>query len=161
MYPRIAEPADFENITALINLAFQVERFFIDGDRITAGAVRELAAQGQFLVMEDSGGLAGCIYVESRGERGYLGLLSVDPSRQRSGLGSQLVFWAEEHCRSAGCRFVDLRIVNLREELPAFYRRLGYRETGAAAFTPGIATKRPCHFIEMSKALDRTAEAAV
>lgn len=161
MHQRVAEPADFENITALINLAFQVERFFIDGDRITIGAVRELSAKGKFIVMEDSGGLAVCIYVEAKGERGYLGLLSVDPSRQRSGLGRQLVLGAEEHCRGAGCRFVDLRIVNLREELPAFYRRLGYRETGTAAFTPGIVTKRPCHFIEMSKALDRTAEAAV
>jgi hypothetical protein len=31
---RIAEASDEEAITALVNLAFQVERFFVDGDRI-------------------------------------------------------------------------------------------------------------------------------
>jgi hypothetical protein len=30
----IAEPADLEAVTALINLAFRVERFFIDTDGI-------------------------------------------------------------------------------------------------------------------------------
>ncbi|HLG98796.1 MAG TPA: GNAT family N-acetyltransferase [Bryobacteraceae bacterium] len=156
---RIAEPADLDAVTALINLAFEVERFFIEGDRISLETVRDLAAKGNFILLEDTHGLAGCIYVELRDRRAYLGLLSVDPSRQRSGIGSRLVHAAEEHCRAAGCRFVDLRIVNLRQELPPFYRRLGYRETGTAPFTPGIVTKLPCHFIEMTKPLDRAAEA--
>ena len=32
----------------------------------------------------DEGGLAGCVYLELRGERAYLGLLSVDPARQKA-----------------------------------------------------------------------------
>ncbi len=157
---RIAEPADLEAITALINLAFQVERFFVDRDRIDTEAVRDLAAKGQFILFADGEGLAGCVYVEIKGERGYVGLLSVDPGRQRAGLGSALMQAAEEHCRKSGCRFADLRIVNIRRELPEFYRRLGYLETGSAPFTAGIVTKIPCHFVEMTKALDRASEAA-
>ncbi len=97
--------------------------------------------------------LVGCVYVELRGERAYLGLLSVDPKRQKSGLGSALMNAAEEYCANEGCRFMDLRIINLREELPIFYRNRGYVETGTAPLTPGLQPKLPCHFVEMSKAL--------
>ena len=157
---RLAEPADLEAVTGIINVAFRVERFFIERDRIDIAAVREFAAKGKFLLVYTPDGLAGCVYVEIKGERAYVGLLSVDPSRQRSGIGAALMNAAEEHARKAGCRFVDLRIVNLRAELPAFYDRLGYRKTGTSTFTPGIVTKLPCHFIEMTKALDRASEAA-
>ncbi len=69
------------------------------------------------------------------------------------GFGRRLIAAAEEFCRDAGCRFMDLRIVNLREELPAYYTKLGYAETGASAFPAEVQTKLPCHFIEMSKIL--------
>lgn len=157
---RIAAPADLEAVTALINVAFKVERFFIVGDRINLEGVRELAKKGQFILLEDHAGLAGCVYVEIKGERAYIGLLSVNPERQRSGIGSRLMQAGEDHGREAGCRFVDLRIVNIRAELPGFYARLGYRETGTAPFTPEIVTKLPCHFVEMTKALERASEAA-
>jgi N-acetylglutamate synthase-like GNAT family acetyltransferase len=150
---RIAEPADIEALTRLINVAFSVERFFIEGDRINSEAVRNLMGTGQFLIAEDNDGAAACIYVEPRGERAYLGLLSVDPSRQRSGLGSRLVAAAEENASASGIHYMDLRIVNLRTELPEFYRRLGYLVTGTSPFPPEATTKQPCHFINMSKAL--------
>jgi hypothetical protein len=48
---------------------------------------------------------------------------------------------------------MDLQIVNLREELPAFYRKLGYEETGTAPFPTDVVTKLPCQFVKMSKVL--------
>jgi N-acetylglutamate synthase-like GNAT family acetyltransferase len=154
---RIAEPADIEALVRLINAAFLVERFFIEGDRINAAAARKLMAAGQFLIAEDvaygDDGISGCVYVEPRGDRAYLGLLSVNPSRQRSGLGSRLVVAAEDHARASGIHYMDLRIVNLRQELPDFYRRLGYVVTGTSSFSPDVTTKQPCNFINMSKAL--------
>jgi hypothetical protein len=60
---------------------------------------------------------------------------------------------AEDHCRRAGCSWVDLYVVNLREELPLFYSRLGYFENGALPFPSGVTTKLPCHFVRMTKAL--------
>ncbi len=150
---RCAQAADAEAIVVLINLAFQVERFFIEGDRIGFGEVRDLLRKGEFLLEEDEGALTGCVYVEPRGERAYLGLLSVDPARQGSGVGSRLVAAAEEYCRVRGSRFMDLQIVNLREELPEFYRRRGYVAAGAAPFPAGVPTKLPCHFVKMSKPL--------
>jgi len=149
----IGEPGDIEALTRLINAAFSVESFFIEGDRINSEAVSNLMASGQFLVAQDDDGIAACVYVEPRGERAYLGLLSVDPSRQRSGLGSRLVGAAEDHARAGGICYMDLRIVNLRLELPEFYRRLGYLVTGTSPFPPEATTKQPCHFINMSKPL--------
>jgi len=109
--------------------------------------------RGQFLLAEDSGALTGSVYVEQRGERAYLGLLSVDPTLQGSGIGSALMNAAENHCSKLGCRFMDLRIVNLRTENHAFYRRRGYVETGTEPFPPDLTSKIPCHFVNMSKSL--------
>jgi predicted N-acetyltransferase YhbS len=150
---RKAEPAEADAIAGLINRAFAVERFFVDGDRTSPQKVRELFGTGSFLVAEDGDGLVGCVYVERRGERGYVGLLSIDPTRQRSGLGSRLMAAAEDHARKAGCQAVDLRVVNLRQELPGFYHRLGYTETGAEPFPPDAKPKLPCHLVTMSKLL--------
>jgi len=155
---RVAKGCDIEPITDLINTAFAVERFFIDGDRIDAEKVRDLFGKGKFLLAEDAAGLAGCVYLELRGERGYLGLLSVEPDRQQAGLGRRLAIAAEEHLRAAGCLAIDLAVVNLRPELVPFYTRLGYRETGVAPFPPEKSTKLPCHFITMAKSLEDTSE---
>jgi GNAT superfamily N-acetyltransferase len=97
--------------------------------------------------------LDGCVYVELRGERSYLGLLSVDPMSQQGGLGSRLMSEAEEYCRERGSRGMDILIVSLREDLPSFYKKRGYVENGTSPFPPDVPTKIPCHFINMSKSL--------
>ena len=150
---RAGELKDADAITGLVNDAFRPERFFIDGDRTNPENVRELINKGKFLLAEDGESIVGCVYVEPRGEHWYLGLLSVDPSRQGGGLGSLLMTAAEEHARSAGALVMDLRIINLRTDLPGFYRRLGYEETGTAPLQADASVKQPCHFIQMSKKL--------
>jgi GNAT superfamily N-acetyltransferase len=110
----------------LINVAFRAaESFFVDGDRITPRILRPMLEKGNFLLAEDAAGLLGCVYIELQGERAYFGLLAVDPARQNRGLGQRLIDEAENHARAAGCRVMDLRIVNLHHELPPFYQRLG------------------------------------
>lgn len=151
---RIAAPVDAAKITGVINAAFHIaEVFFVDGPRISQAEVEQLLVKGAFLLAEAGDRLNGCVYVELRGERSYLGLLSVDPTYQKGGLGSLLMLEAEKHCRERGSQFMDIVIVNLRDELPAFYRRRGYVETGTTPFPEDIETKVPCHFINMTKAL--------
>jgi len=151
---RVAKLADAEAISTLINSAFRAaESFLFDRDRINLESVQSLLETGRFLVADDGGVLAGCVYLERRGEGAYLGLLSVDPHRQKAGVGSKLMKAAEDYCVDTGCRFVELQIVNLRRELPDFYRRRGYVVTGTAPFTPGHDPKLPCHFIKMAKPL--------
>jgi GNAT superfamily N-acetyltransferase len=151
---RRAESADAENIASLVNIAFRPERFFIDGDRTNPEKVRALLPKGKFLLSEEGSSLIGCVYAELRGERGYFGLLAVDPARQRAGIGARLIEAAEDYCRSAGCRFMDLTMVNLRKELPEYYRRRGYTESGTLPFPDEQhPPKVPCHLVRMSKPL--------
>jgi len=151
---RWAESADVDNIARLVNSAFRVERFFIDADRTNPEKVRALLDKGKFLLIEEDGMLVASAYTELRGERGYFGLLAVDPTRQRAGLGSRLIDAAEEHCRAAGCRFMDLTTVNLRKELPGYYRQRGYAENGTLPFPEDqYPPKMPCHLVKMSKPL--------
>ena len=139
---------------AVTNSAFRIaEDFFSFEDRTTLEEIERLFTTGTFLVAEIDRVLAGCVYVELRGDRSFLGLLSVDPSQQQRGLGSLLMTAAENHCRELGSQFMDIYIVNLRTELASFYKRRGYVETGTLPFPPDVQTKHPCHFITMAKPL--------
>ena len=159
---RIANREDAERITTVINSAFRrAEEFFIDRDRIDVESVLHFLDTGEFLLAECEGTLLGCVYVEARPihdghpgeERAYLGLLAVDPEHQQAGLGSILMDAAEDYCRGQGARFMDIKVVNLRKELPDYYHRRGYIETGTSPFPADLETKLPVHFIDMSKPL--------
>jgi GNAT superfamily N-acetyltransferase len=148
---RVAQTADVEALATLVNSAFRVELPFIEGDRINPDGVRAYMEKGKFLLAEDAAGLAGCVYVELRADRGYLGLLGVEPARQGTGLGRKLMDASENYFRQAACVAVDLRVISPRTPLPSFYRHLGYAETGTAPFAPDAPVKVPCHYILMSK----------
>lgn len=150
---RKAEPRDIESVTALVNDAFRIERFFVEGDRTNPDNVRAMMDKGEFLLLEADDELIACVYVELRGAAGYFGMLAVAAAQKGKGLGRLLVKEAEDYCRAASCAEMELLIVNLREELPGFYERLGYRAVGTQPFTPGIAIKQPCHFVKMTKPL--------
>jgi GNAT superfamily N-acetyltransferase len=150
---RSAELADAPVIAHLVNTAFRPERFFIDADRTDPEKVSVLLQKGKFLMLFEDEELAGCVYTEIRGERGYFGLLAVDPGRQRSGIGARLIEAAERECRAAGCRFMDLTFVNVRKELPAYYKRFGYEEAGTLPFPADQVVKIPVQLVRMSKPL--------
>ena len=148
-----ATAADIPGIVRVINAAYEVEKYFVAGDRTDGESVARLMTTGVFLIERDGNGeLAGCVYVERRGSRGYLGMLAVDPSQQNAGLGRRLVDAAEEWARNGGCDVMDIRVVNLRTELLPFYRKLGYMERGSEAVDDPRALQ-PFHFVLMSKIL--------
>jgi GNAT superfamily N-acetyltransferase len=150
---RFGEPADTDALVALINLAFRPERIAIEGDRINAEKLQPFLTNGKFLVLEDGEGLAGCVYAEVRGSRGYIGLLSLRPTLRGRGLGRRLMALAEEYLANASCEAVDLRTISARTDLVPMYKHLGYQETGTTPMPPEIPLKIPCHFINMSKPL--------
>jgi predicted N-acetyltransferase YhbS len=141
-------------LARIINDAFVVEAFFKIGDRTSADEISELMkAGGEFLVLEDAGTLVGCVYLKCAAGRGYFGMLSIDPARQHQGLGPRLIEAVETRARELGCRFMDIHIVNLRDELPGYYRRFGYMENGTLPFSDPERSNQPCYFIVMSKPL--------
>jgi GNAT superfamily N-acetyltransferase len=139
----------------IINAAFAVETF-LDGTRTDEVRFEEYKKSGEFLVAEDgSGKIVASIYIELRGDRGYFGMLAVDPTQQGRGLARLMIEAAEDHCRECGCKQMDINVLSLRPELPPFYRKLGYAETGTEEFRPSRPLKGgvECHAILMSKPL--------
>ena len=150
----IASPEDVGDLLPVINTAYEVEKFFVEGDRTNEATIRRMMSAGVFLTARDeSGRLEGCVYVELRGDRGYFGMLSVDPSRQGRGVGRRLIDAAEDYARANGCTAMDIRVVNLRTELPPFYRKLGYVETGDVEPASDPRALQPFYFVRMSKSL--------
>ena len=150
---REAGPTDADALVQLINAAYRVEDFFKIGDRIDATEVHEKLQQGRFLLLEDDRGLVGCVHIQVAGTVGHIALLSIDPSRQKQGLGAQLIAIAETACWDQGCREMEIEVVNLRTELPPYYRKFGYAEVGKRSFPDSERTSQPCHFIVMRKPL--------
>ena len=157
---RTATSREAPVLARIINDAFVVEAFFKIGDRTSADEISVLMnAGGEFLVVEnaesgtETGTMCGCVYLKCSGDRAYFGMLSIDPVNQRRGLGRRLIDAVEARARERGCRGMDIHIVNLREELPAYYRSLGYEETGTLPFSDPERASRPCFFIVMSKSL--------
>ena len=151
---RPASEEDVPALARLINAAFVVEQVVFDGNRVDDLGVRAYMSGGTFLVAEDYDGLAGCVYIETHGDRSYLGLLSVQPRRQGAGLGRQLVAAAENLARESGSHVMDLRVISARgDQLLPFYQRLGYEVVRTEPFRADLVTKVPSHYILMSKPL--------
>jgi GNAT superfamily N-acetyltransferase len=151
---REAVSKDVEALRRLINAAFVVEQVVFAGDRIDDLGVRGYMSRGTFLVAEDSGPLAGCVYIETGDERSYLGLLAVQPARQSMGLGRQLIGAAENLARESGSRVMYLRVISARgERLLPFYQRLGYQFVRTEPFPADLVAKVPAYYILMSKPL--------
>lgn len=155
-YIRPAVPADQPRLIPLINEAFAVAEPFMSGPRTDPERLAEVMRKGTILVAEDAAGrLLASVYTEVRGERGYLGMLAVDRTHQRSGLGRRMMQAAEDQLRAQGCVAADITVLSVRTELPPLYRKLGYVETGTEVFEyphplkDGLET----HLVVMSKAL--------
>ena len=76
-----------------------------------------------------------------------LNAASADVSSQ--GLGALMMDAAERRCRQQGDEAIEIRVVNLRTELPPFYLSRGFVETGVEAFEDPRLFK-PAHFITMT-----------
>jgi N-acetylglutamate synthase-like GNAT family acetyltransferase len=156
---RRARERDIPALVQLINHAYEIEAFFVSGDRTDVAEVAELYAAGDFFVLDGApdAPLVGCVYVAARPDaRAYLGLLSVEPGAQKAGVGRRLVEVAETHARGLGARFMELRVVDVREELPVWYEKLGYKMTGEEEAVPPQKVDRftrPIRFLCMEKTL--------
>jgi len=150
---RRATPDDAASLAELVNDAYRVERFFVDGDRTNAAELVEMMRAGVFLVLEEAQGLAAAVYLERTDTAIYFGMLSVRANLRGLGLGTRLVRIAEAMGEALGARECTLKIVNLREELGRWYKSLGYRDAGTSPYVAHRPVKQPCHFIEMYKPL--------
>ncbi len=150
---REASRADIPQLVPLINRAFAVTRAFRRGARSNPEQIQQMMGEGKFLLLGSQEDPVACVYLRFTGERAYLGTLSVDPARQKQGIGTRMMRYAENYCRSAGCKAIDIRIVNVRTELPGIYHKFGFVESGTQSAEAIMDATQPIHFITMAKEL--------
>ena len=110
------------------------EADLLEGQRTDLDALdATLADPAQhLLVLRDHDELRACVVLADKGAGlAYLGLLTVDPSRQSAGLGRLILAAAEDHgaAHFAATR-IEMTVIAQREELIAWYERRGYARTG-------------------------------
>ena len=116
---------------------------------IPTGSGRSSSRLGHGCLRPRRGGaLIGCCHIEARTEgEAYLGLLSVRPGLQRQGVGRAMVARAEREARARwGGEQMRMRVIRQREDLIAWYERLGYRRNGETIpfpyDAPGVIARR-------------------
>ncbi|MFI5763512.1 GNAT family N-acetyltransferase [Streptomyces sp. NPDC051563] len=139
---RSAVEADIPALVALVESAYRgdasrggwtTEADFLDGQRTDAEDVARIVAhpEGMLLVAERDGGIVSCCHLEHRGDHVYFGMFAVRPGQQGGGLGKEVMQEAERRAREQwAAKEMRMTVINVREELIAFYVRRGYERTG-------------------------------
>lgn len=153
---RAATIEDLNAIVTVTNRAFLCEQFCVTGERTDATDIGHRFEIGSFLVIdhpENHHRLLGSVFFSVENSRGYLGLLSVDPDAQGHGHSRLLVAAVEQDCRAAGCNFLDITVVNIRDELFPFYAKLGFAAFDLVPFPVPERALMPLQLVRMTKAL--------
>lgn len=166
--------ADAEKLEALVHQAYRSgkasvdwknEDYLVQGPRITAAELRSTIASADAAILlsevitNRTAAPVGCVLIEKHGSEAHIGLLSVSPQCQNSGLGRSLINAAENHARrNFNCSTAKMFVLSGRSELLNWYKRLGYTETGETAPFPGpetglTALQENPHFVVISKRL--------
>lgn len=138
----VAGLADVPALVVLVNSAYRGEEgqkgwteesHLLSGSRTNAAGMEELLREPQSVILkyiDRQGIIAGCVYLQKQGDKLYLGLLSVSPSQQNTGIGKQLLAAAAAYAAQQHCTAIHITVISLRHELLAWYERHGYRRTG-------------------------------
>lgn len=139
------------------------EADLLDGQRTDLAALAAMLADPaqHLLVLRDNDVLRACVTVTDKGTGlAYLGMLTVDPSRQAAGLGRMILAAVEDHAAAhfAASR-IEMTVIAQRDELIAWYERRGYARTGEQRPFPlddprfGLPTRDDLAFVVMEKRL--------
>ena len=167
----LAASADAIALQALLNSAYRGEHskkgwtseaHLIEGTtRATQEQVLEVLNMPESVFLKyvpDNGQLTGCVNLQKHDDSVYLGMFAVSPETQGGGIGKQLLSAAEEYASGAGSSTIYMSVIDIREELIAWYIRHGYFDTGERIPFPqeeenGRHT-RPLQFMILEKILD-------
>ncbi|WP_030709010.1 GNAT family N-acetyltransferase [Streptomyces sp. NRRL F-2580] len=139
---RSAVEADIPELVVLVESAYRgdasragwtTEADYLDGQRTDPDGVRAVieSPDSVLLVVERAGELVACCQLEHRGDHAYFGMFAVRPGLQGAGLGKEILVEAERRARETwGAKEMRMTVVNVREELIAYYVRRGYLRTG-------------------------------
>jgi ribosomal protein S18 acetylase RimI-like enzyme len=167
---RCAERRDIPALLGVIHAAYResgegagwtTEAHLLAGPRIQRAELEALLASpgSRILVAEAAYAVIGCCHVAGREDgEAELGLLAVRPDLQSRGVGGALVAEAERlAARVWGVRQIAMRVIIQRDDIIAWYERLGYRRTGERVpfpYRPRAGARREdLEFVVLRKAL--------
>ncbi len=139
---RDAVVADIDAVVRLVESAYRgdasragwtTEADLLDGQRIDAQGIAELIADpsARILLGEHEGRLVACCELRRQDDCAYFGMFSVRPDVQARGIGNRVLAEAERVAREAWqCTAMQMTVIDVRDELIAWYERRGYRRTG-------------------------------
>lgn len=139
---RHARPDDIPALVALVTAAYRgdasrvgwtTEADLLDGARIAPEVLAEDIRRPQSIVLigERDGQMQACAHVAVEEDAGYFGMFAVSPGLQGQGIGKAMLDEAERLAREDfSQKRMRMSVIDLREELIAYYLRRGYRRTG-------------------------------
>ncbi|WP_026602698.1 GNAT family N-acetyltransferase [Methylomonas sp. 11b] len=143
-----AEPADAEQLVALINSAYRgessrqgwtTEADLLDGRRTDAADILDLIAGAESMIMQcrRQNELLGSVHLQKVDQQVQIGMLAVAPAMQGLGIGKRLLAAAEAEAMQAWrVKHLVMAVIPCRTELMAFYKRRGYQRTGTIKAFP-------------------------
>ena len=168
---RAATAADVDALVMLVTSAYRgdaskqgwtTEADILDGNRIDAEVLgHDIArARSRVILAERGDAILACAHVAEEGGAGYFGMFSVRPDLQGAGIGKHLLAEAERVVRDEwALPAMRMTVIDVRDELIAWYERRGYRRTGIHKPFPygderyGIPKRDDLRFEVLEKAL--------
>ena len=168
---RAATSADIDAIVALVESAYRgdvstqgwtTEAEFLGGRRTGADDVIACLERerSRIVLAERDGEMQACAHVADEDDAGYFGMFSVKPDLQGGGIGKHVLAECERIARDEWqLPAMRMTVIDIREELIAFYERRGYRRTGIVKPFPygdarfGLPTRDDLRFEILEKDL--------
>jgi ribosomal protein S18 acetylase RimI-like enzyme len=158
---------DIPSLNILINSAYRgetskkgwtTEANLLEGKRTNEEELTEtiLNPKNTILKYTDNDQIIGSVLLVEKEHQLYLGMLTVSPELQNSGIGKKMLAEAENHAKTLGLSSIIMTVISVREELIAWYKRHGYVDTGEREAFPesGIhvtVSEVPLEFIYLEK----------
>jgi ribosomal protein S18 acetylase RimI-like enzyme len=135
---------DASQIVALVNAAYRgdssrsgwtTEADLLEGIRTDYAEVMTILDDqaSMILVGIRDTQMVASVHLQKNAEAAFLGMFAVNPCSQGAGIGKQMLVVVEHRARTVwGVRKIQMKVINVRHELIAFYERRGYQRTGVA-----------------------------
>ena len=139
---RAATEADIPSLVSLVTSAYRgdvskqgwtTEADMLDGQRIDAEVLRRDIGRprSRIVLAERRGELLACAHVAEEDGAGYFGMFAVRPDQQGGGVGKAVMTETERVVREEwALPAMRMTVIDIRDELIAFYERRGYVRTG-------------------------------
>lgn len=158
---------DVSFLNLLINSAYRgesskkgwtTEANILEGLRTTEEELTETVRNPKNTILKytENNQIIGCVLLVEKEQQLYLGMLTVSPELQNSGVGKKLLQQAEIYAKDLELPKIVMTVISVREELIAWYKRNGYEDTGEREPFPASdvhipITAEPLEFIVMEK----------